>query len=290
MSEIIAKYANLFRCPDDGADARYEGDRLSCAQCRRQFPILSPHLVEMMPSNMKRLTPRNGIEQAYFDGYRKMFEEKFEQRPAALPWGHISAIPPKKRWYVQKQQRLIAAVLPQQLGVYCDVSTGNGFYSLSLTARAEAMILCDISVDSVNYLNNTVKKMGAKNIIVIRCDYNAHPLKPRSAATVLCTDTFDYGPENDQRLLATILQMPKEGGTALVNFKNRRHRLPFKKPIMMEYGKKDILRLLRQCEAKDYRFVEYHQELEANPGRESFLTRFMKSIIPPTRFYLLLKQ
>lgn len=281
------RHLDLFVCPDDGGRLRPDGGEVACASCGQEYPVRMDRILELLPKRRAELTPQTELERKYGEYYRGMFEEPFAERPTATAWGAIESIPRKKQRYILKQQRLIARELKGSLGVLCDISAGSGNYPFALADRADLVILCDLGVDNLNHLLRRAGESRDGNIVVARCDYHASPLRPESIDTLLCTDTLCYGREHERHLLKTIARVLKKGGRALVNFKNKVHRNPFKKPIVTDYGRGEVRAMIAQSGFERWNMIDYHQELAVEERGDSVLTRVMKKVIPPTRFYVL---
>ncbi len=247
--------------------------------------------MELLPSEVTSLARTTAREEKNFSWYKNLFEQPFAWNPLARPWGYFPDLLPKHQQRVRKQGDIVKKNLPDRLGVFCDISAGNGNYAFELAARAEFMLLCDLTVNNLNYLHGQILDKKLPNALLCRTDYLRFPVREHSLDTILCTDTLIYGKEHELRLLKSIYSSLKIGGIALVNFSNRRHQLSiFHKPYSIGYSQPQIEKMLRSTGIKEFQFIPYYQELSTDLEEKKLKVKLIKTIIPPTRFFVLLRK
>ena len=210
-------------CPDDGGPLSRDGDALRCPTCGRAFPVRRGMFVELLPSSPTDLP---GSTSQYAADYHEAFGQPFEWNPAAVAWGAPETFPPHWVERRMRQVRLSEGLLadgrdPAGLTV-CDLSGGAGYYSMSYAAKFAAVVHCDLSVDSLNYVMAKAEGRGLGNMAFLRIDYFRPPFRS-NVDRLICFDTLIRGEEHERTLLRSIAGCLSPAGEALVDFHNWWH-------------------------------------------------------------------
>jgi SAM-dependent methyltransferase len=168
--------------------------------------------------------------------------------------------------------------------VFCDISAGAGYYTLSYARYFSQVLHCDLSTRSLVYSRNRAQAMGIGNIVFLRIDYLSPPFR-RSLTHLVCFDTLIYGRNHERDLLASIKRMLSPAGSSVVAFHNWWHN-PVRRvgllrrnyPPEGSYSRAETERLLREAGISAYEYFPFHQEFE--PG--GLLGRIGAELLPPT--------
>ena len=272
-SKLLEENLELFQCPNDSSPLEYDPhDSLSCPKCRSVFPIHAPNFVELVPrtqfSPAKAAT--NEHEKSFFDGYRRLFGERFSFRPEAMAWGSEERIGARNSGRKRKEVEQIVSAVNAAGRIVCDISGGAGWFTSTLAPEAKLIVHCDLSCDNLNYAHNKFKN---GNILFVRMDFFSPPFRDNSFDITVCTDTLIYGDLMVSALLSSIYRSLRAGGSGVVDFYNRKHRNPFHRPYMIGYTRGEVESILRQLGIPIRSFDGFFQDWEGS----------LRWIIPPTR-------
>ncbi len=282
MSGVLTE---IFVCPDDRGDLKTVEGYLVCKQCNRSYKILAPNLVELLPSSKVKREGQSELEIKNIQRYEKIFDEKFSWDNSEAPWGHVSSLPKKTQGRVLRQSNLIKRILPEKLGIFCDISAGSGRYDFEIIDRCSMAVLSDLRVADSVHLYKEAKERATPNVLIVRCDYLKSPYRADIFDTILCNDTLIYGREHECRLLKTIYKSLKNGGIALVDFHNRRHTGFWHIPYEIGYTLNEIKQLLKLVGIKKYEVIPFYQERFIRDNN-TMIQLLWKAIIPPTRYFV----
>jgi len=285
MDRLTKSAAELLVCPDDRGDLTVVENHLTCGRCHRSFKVWAPNLVEVLPLHKTVRVGQSRLERRNIGRYEKIFDEKFTWEIAEPPWGLMESLPLRAHGRVLKQLNLIKRVLPDKLGIFCDVSAGSGRYDFELLDRCTTAVYSDLRVADVVHLYRETTHRAASNVLIVRCDYWSSPYRGEIFDTVLCNDTLIYGLEHERRLLETIYGSLKNGGTALVDFHNRMHSGIWHAPYEIGYTIREIKRLLNSVGIDRYELFSYYQEEWISDGA-SYFKNLLTSMVPPTRYFV----
>jgi len=211
--------------------------------------------------------------------YLNKFQEPFTWLNAPKPWAPPESLSPRETRRVALQHAIIEECLPSQLGDFCDVSSGSGRHAIPLISRARTAVLCDVSVDALNYV---YAKAGQRpNTFFVRCDFLQSPFAAQTFDTMLCTDTLIYGRDHETRLLGHLHTMLRAGGRLACDFKCKWHTHPIRGRYMTDYSWREVCALLEETGFAWHRKVPYYQEATKLP------LRLARLVVPPTRYFVL---
>lgn len=288
MLEKFQKIARRLFCPDDGSPLEHEEDRLACRSCGRHFPILSGHVIELLPREPSAL-PENAASPEYVESYFSEFKRPFQWDKTARAWGAAETVP--RKW-ARRRLRQVREGLPLLLNgqlaqnlVLCDISAGASDYTLEYSRHFEFVLHCDLSVDSLNYASLKAEAMGVTNIAFLRVDYFHLPFR-RSIDRIICFDTLIRREPHERLVLRQIRDSLAPGGRALIDFHSWWHN-PLRRIGLLSqnfrqnrsYTRREAESLLREAGITKYEFFPFHQEFDS----KSLASGVLKRLIPPTR-------
>lgn len=220
MSALLERALPLLACPDDGGALAFAGEALECAACPRRFPVHAGDVVELMPS-APRAVEGEGAAEAWYRGYYEgLFAAPFAWDAAAVGWGGLESLSPGHRRFVTEERDQARRLIPERVGVLADVSAGAGTFLLDLAPRAALALHLDLDVAAINGARRAAR--GAANLLFVRCDYLALPLRAGALDACLCLDTLVRGVAHDRALLAALARALGPAGVLLADFHNAR--------------------------------------------------------------------
>jgi ubiquinone/menaquinone biosynthesis C-methylase UbiE/uncharacterized protein YbaR (Trm112 family) len=297
---LLKNILHLLACPDDGADLTYRDNVLSCNDCRRTFSIMDKGFIEMLPSQPRTCASRLPKELAYFEEYRKCYEESFRWMQYPIAWGIIdgedlaslSAVdegPASSRFrsnafqsvryrsfikYRSRQIKYVTQLIRGGNEVACDISGGAGNYTLQLAKLFKTIIHCDLDVENLNYVYRRLARLSVDNVYLVRSDYFYPPFRRGVIDAVLCMDTLIRGPYHDKELLSNLLYITKAGGYIYCDFHNPWHNpanIILKRGFSSQnqsYSLRELKMLLKRLNVDHYKIFPFVQEFE--PGTQVF--------------------
>jgi SAM-dependent methyltransferase len=243
---------------------------------------VAPALLELMPTRPLERVAVEQVVQANVERYLRKYHEPFHWIQDPVPWAAIDALSPRERGRVDLQARTIRTLLDGDLGDFCDISVGSGRQALPLLDRAGSAVLCELSVDDLNFVHARVA--SRPHTLLVRCDYLQSPFLPESFDTILCTDTLIYGRDHEQRLLRNLYSMLRPQGRLLADFKCKWHTNPLRGPYMVDYSWREVRDLVEGAGFRRFRRMGYYQEDLLLPP---WLVRLL---VPPTRYFVLMEK
>jgi ubiquinone/menaquinone biosynthesis C-methylase UbiE len=276
MKELVQKHIDLLRCPDDLSTVIVDSRGfLKCESCLRKFNIFDQNVVEMLP-DLPISAPasyQNEYEKKFFTYYFDLFYTPFKFNGSAMAWGApevMSALHLKRK---QREVSQVLALVEKRANSICDVSSGAGYFSLSLSRDVDVVVNCDLDVRNLNYVWRKAREREIENILFVRADFFSPPFAPSSFDTVICTDTLIYGDFMVRSFLTNINRSLNQHGVAMVDFYNRRHRNPLHRPYMVGYSRREAERFLRELGSIRFHYEGFFQEWGG----------LLRWLIPPTR-------
>lgn len=272
----------IFCCPDCRNDLVKSRNALQCDHCNRAFAIYDDICLDILPSTTSVRHCTSELEEKSFETYSRLFNEPFTWKANPIPWG--LNVPDTYKYKLLKHRHKVHSCVPEAIGLLCDISTGSGRFSWEVTGRANASILCDLSVDSVVFLSKRVRQENKQNVLIVRCDYLRHPFKANVIDCLLCNDTLIYGYEHEQRLLKNINEVLKKEGVAILDFSNKFHRGFWHKPYTVGYSRNEMKKMLMRNGFLTHKCMPVYNELREDLNNDSVASRILKMLLPPTRF------
>lgn len=279
MGLDLTYYTAILRCPVDQGPLTIHAATAVCTQCRAAYARHATTLLDLLPAEPIPRTGSSAVERANILRYETKFREPFRWMSSPRPWGAMADLPPREVRRVIHQQDLIRHALPSALGDFCDISVGSGRHAIPLLPRARHSVLCEVSVDDLNFVHSVVQDRD--NVLMVRCDYLRPPFAPESFDTLLCTDTLIYGLDHEARLLSVLHAMLRPGGRLLGDFKCAWHTNPLRGPYMVSYTWTEVRRLLERAGFRSFQRVDYFQECTWLP------LALAKYLLPPTRYFVM---
>lgn len=274
---------HILKCPDCAGDIfSRDNGILRCGACRRTFDALNGTCINILPSAKFERRATGWVEERSTERYRALFDEPFRWPDNPSPWG--LEIPRGYGAKLSKHIHMAHMLIPETMGRFCDISAGSGRFSWSLAKRALSSVLCDISMDSVAYLSKKILSENVNSAMVLRCDYLRHPFKSGVFDVVLCNDTLICGYDHEKRLLDTIHEILKAGGTAVLDISNIYHRGFWHRPHSAAYSRKKMVSMLEGTGFRIQRCVPLYYELSRDPDETRLSSRILRRALPPTRY------
>lgn len=273
-------------CPDDSRELLDRAEGLECVHCHRWFPF-DGEVIHLLPKGPLNLPP-DAASADYIEFYRRQFL-RLSPSPDPVAWGAPEVLRSRdlgrKRRHVQWVLQLLSPETDVEGQVFCDLSSGAGYYTFEAARVFRLVLHCDLDIDSLAYASRKAKERGVKNIAFLRIDY----LQPPFASTIdrmICLDTLVRGKGHERLLLESIRKSLAPGGWALVDFHNWWHNplrrlglLPNNFGTNTSYTRRGAESLLRNAGYSEWGFLPFHQECPAAPS----LRWLARNFIPATR-------
>jgi SAM-dependent methyltransferase len=283
--EAMVDGPGLF-CPDDGIRLARIDATLSCARCRRRYPIHAEDLAEILPSSPAPLD--TGVAPSYRRAYVEQFSLTLEEAANASTWGAPETIP--SAWVERRRRQAtfsISLLLEKRKRgtLLCDVSAGPGYYTIEQADRFDLILHCDLSPDALAYARRRARLSGLTNVLFLRIDYFKPPFRS-SIANLVCCDTLIRGEPHELALLAAIRSSLRPGGAAVIDFHNWWHNparrlglLPASFGDNHSFSRAEAEALIRRAGIATCEFVPFHQEF----AKSTWIARIGTALLPPTR-------
>jgi SAM-dependent methyltransferase len=288
MPISLSEIASLLCCPDDEEPMEASGKGLRCARCQRFYPLLSPNILQLLPSRPINFPERCELA-LYREGCHREFSKISQIRSDAQAWGAPEARSRKWLGMRERQAREVFAFLGDKRDerelIFCDLSAGPGHCTFRAVGQYRLVFHCDLSLDALAYADAKAIAAGLENIVFVRADYFQPPFR-NTIDHLVCLDTLIRGPWHEERLLRSIQGVLDSEGTAVVDFHNWWHNplrrlglLPDNFVGNKSYTRKELVRLMETSGIGRFETRPFVQEVDPSTLPGTIFAR----LIPPTR-------
>jgi ubiquinone/menaquinone biosynthesis C-methylase UbiE len=242
----------LICCPDDDSEVVLRDGFIECLKCKRKHAILADNFIEILPLEFPKWDFKDGEPQKAEEMYLQEFCRRFSWGRNTGGWGDLAdARPGTRAFYENHRNKIVELLNLSKNAVAIDVSGAVGNYSIFLADKVKLMVNCDLHTPSII----TAYTRRKNNMCCIRAPYLRLPFSPNIFDYAICTDTLIRGWNHEIKLLKEIVRILKPGGTAVVDFHNRKWFS--KNKNICEYNETLIKQLLAQTGIKEHSISKF---------------------------------
>jgi SAM-dependent methyltransferase len=284
MLQDIIKH---LRCPEDFTPLVIEETGLRCSFCLRLYPRTDEYAFDLLPAEpnpaaLAALCPEHRA--VYIEEYRRRVPDAGEMRPWGAPETLCASLVYRKRLQAARIYSVLAAGERCEDLIFCDLSAGAGYYSLSYAEHFRWVLHCDLSSASVMYGSHHAKRLGLKNFLCLRIDYFRPPFV--SIDRIACMDSLIRGAHHERNVLSAIKHSLSAGGVAVVDFHNW-WRNPFRRLGLLRnnfcnnhsYSKEQARRLVLEAGIESSDYFPFDEAFSS----DKHVDQILRSILPPSR-------
>jgi len=185
-------------CPGCGSKIRFNGQELSCTNCKKHFSFVENGIADMLDEGEKGDFTMKKWEEFYLDcGKMDSLEKEY------------------KKLYLGKatQQVLEYSSNLQKGRIFLEIGCGNGFLGEELAKQGWLFIGVDFSLNALRGLKKRLESRGVENFMLIHSDIKNLPLKDNSVDLIYGGGVIEHFKDN-LPVLKNLHRVLKEKGVA----------------------------------------------------------------------------
>ena len=154
---------------------------------------------------------------------------------------HIEILESEERKLWQKPDEILGAVEFERNWIAADLGCGSGYFTVPLAYRVKKVYAIDVQKEMLGFLEQKIKKLGVKNIVLLKSKQNEIPLDDGSVDFLMTVNTLHEFGDRAKMIQEMKRVLTQRGVLLIVDFK--KENTGFGPPVSIRVAKERAVNL-----------------------------------------------